>query len=283
MESFAIIPKHPEGFGSLLQYALAGYFLAQQCGKQYCHIPFSFEHGSQEGKNQEDWNRELNLAITNLFVPNCLLASERVIFINPDKWPLESIVRYKPEKLAELSTFYHNKNKRPTYFDKTKINIAIHARTFNSTDCDPSEFRECFDKGGVSDQFMSAMISQLSNLFSKCHFHVYVKTKSKAEHYTSIPNVYLHCDGSILDDLHHMIEADLLIMSKSSYSVVASYYRKGPCLMRSHYGFATPPNVLFVQNDKLDSDQTNIIAKFSLNALIDRTVIKNKSKTEICN
>jgi hypothetical protein len=57
------------------------------------------------------------------------------------------------------------------------------------------------------------------------------------------------------------IEADLLIMSKSSYSAVASYYRQGPSLMRERYGYATPPGVMFVQEDRLSSEQASELTR----------------------
>ena len=264
MEALTVIPSTPEGFGSLLQYALATYIIADQQGLPYLHSEFKFEHGSQEGKDEKAWNDELNEAV-NLFVP-CHKFKDRephrVGVIRPEKWYLENAIKNRSLVINGLRARYHTLNNISCHFNKSKVNIAIHARTFNSTDCDLSSFREYVKYGSESDLFLLAMIKQLSTTFSNCEFHLYVKSRELVAHYATIPNVYIHSDTSLLSDLHHMIVADLLIMAKSSLSAIASYYRTGPSLIRESYGYAVPSTVLFVNDNKLNDEQINTLQPF---------------------
>lgn len=252
MSALTVVPSSPEGFGSLLQFALATYFLAEQNGIGYYHTPFVFEHFQQEGKTQEEWNSELNQAIIQLFIPR-VSQSNQILYVRPEKMPLEFTIRNRPEKLNDLVNAYWNRVNRSSYFDNSFFNVAIHARTFNSTDCDNSEFREYVSPGSLSDIFILSMIEQFQNVYSRIKFHVYAKTRALVEHYGTNPNVILHCGDNLLDDLHHMIIADVLIMSKSSLSAVASYYRRGPSLIRESYGYATTPKTIFVHNCDLSN------------------------------
>jgi len=285
MQSLTVVPNAPEGFGSLLQFALATYLLAERNGLGYYHTPFTFEHYQQEEKTPEQWNSELNTAIIEKFIPR-VSNQGTVMAVRPEKLPLEFTVRNQPEKLNDFFSAYWNRANHPSYFDNSVINVAIHARTFNSTDCDNSEFRELLAPGSISDNFILAMINQLQNIFSgapsspvppriepetqgseetkvpefpRIKFHIYAKTSALVAHYANNPNVIMHCEGNLLDDLHHMIIADLLIMSKSSLSLVASYYRKNPSLIRESYGYATTPETLFVRNNLLTENQINVI------------------------
>ena len=145
MEPLTVVPSAPEGFGSLLQYALATYYLALWDRRRYAHTPFSFDHHEQEGKDPVEWNRELNDALVQRFVPNCLLEAEGALAMRPEKWPLELALR-RLHEVAQLAEFYHARSPAPS-FDLSRVNVAIHARTFNSTDCDTSDFREYVEPG----------------------------------------------------------------------------------------------------------------------------------------
>lgn len=258
MQCLTVVPQSSEGFGSLLQFALSTYLLAKRNGLNYHHTPFVFEHYQQEGKTPEEWNLELNRAIIQKFIPQ--ISDQGIITnIHPEKFPLEFTVRNEPEKLNEFVTTYWSRITQSSYFDNSFLNVAIHARTFNSTDCDSSEFRELLSPGSISDVFILAMIDQLQNIFPRIKFHIYAKTPLLVFHYANNLNVVLHCDGNLFDDLHHMITADLLIMSKSSLSLVASYYRKGISLIREMYGYATTPSTLFVHDNILSESQINVI------------------------
>lgn len=258
MQSLTVIPQAPEGFGSLLQFALATYLLAERNGMNYHHTPFTFEHYQQEGKTPEQWNLELNAAIIQKFIPR-ISNQENVAAVRPEKLPLEFTVRNHPEKLDDFVSAYWSRANQSSYFDNSFVNVAIHARTFNSTDCDNSDFRELLSPGSISDIFILAMIDQLQHIFPRIRFHIYAKTASLVSHYARNPNIVLHCEGNLLDDLHHMITADLLIMSKSSLSLVATYYRKGVSLIRESYGYATTPNTLFIHNNTLAESQIVVI------------------------
>lgn len=257
--SITVVPIKPEGFGSLLQFALAAYFVAKQSGLAYTHSKFSFEHSTQEGKSQEQWDRELNDAISNFFIP-CISSDNNPQAIYPEKFPLEYTIQNNPKNLEELKSYYRDRTRDiPCYFEPGKINIAIHGRTYNSTDCDPSDFRELLSTGSISDLFIQNMIQQLTAWFPAAKFHLYIKTSSAVPHYRDMSNVIIHDQSSVLEDLHHMIKADLLIMAKSSMSLIASYYRTGPCFVNQRYGYATPSNVMFVQNGKISEDQKSTI------------------------
>jgi hypothetical protein len=258
MQAITVVPPISEGFGSLLQYALATYLLAEKNGLNYYHTPFTFEHCQQEGKTQEEWDLELNQAIIQLFVPRTVQGGE-ICNVCPEKFPLEFTIRNDPEKLNDFANSYWSRVNRQSYFDNSLVNVAIHARTFNSTDCDNSDFRELLSSGSISDNFILAMIDQLQNIFPRIKFHIYAKTRASVQHYENNPNVILHCESNLLDDLHHMIIADLLIMSKSSLSAIASYYRRNPSLIREYYNYATTPATIFIHDNMLTEFQINLL------------------------
>lgn len=276
MEALTVIPSNPEGFGSLLQFALSAYIVAREKGIPYVHSEFQFEHATQEGKNEKEWNAELNNAVKS-FVP-CHVFKDRephnVGVMRPEKLFLEIALRNRSPIFRELSNRYLELNKTPCYFDKSRVNIAIHARTFNSTDCDTSSFREYVKPGSESDTFLLEMIRQLSAAFPGCYFHLYAKDKNMVAHYATISNMHIYSETSLLSDLHHMIVADILIMAKSSLSLIASYYRSGPSLIRESYGYAVPPTVSFVHNNELkQSDILGLILCYGDPLLVKKEVI----------
>jgi hypothetical protein len=276
------ILKIPEGIGSVLQYLLNVYLFCFLNNKNYVHTFVILEHNQQENQTLEDWNKMWNDIIISQFIPSnkvilnsatqILLGREhqralkqnieenQIHYIPPLKKYLDDNLNKNKEFLEHLSDNYRITNiNTPCYFDKSKINIAIHIRNFLSTDTDldPKNIREYFKSGSISDIFFRNMIEQITNIFPNSMFYLYCKSNKLLEEY-KYNNIIVKSDSKLQEDLHHMILADIFIMSKSSLSIIANYYRNKISIIRQGIWHTVNKNTIIIDTKLSDEDLIRI-------------------------
>jgi predicted O-methyltransferase YrrM len=261
-----------EGFGSIFQHILDTYLYSKDNNLIYKHLPMVFEHGEYENMSKDDWNKYINNLIINemLIYDENNIDNKNVIIRESNKSYLDKVLNNHHQLFKNLYNNYISKSKVKSYFDKSKINIAIHMRVFTKTDCDNIEIRELFSPNSVSDNFISNIIKQLDSVIPNACFHIYFNggDVKNIEKYKK-DNVILHCSTPLTEDLYHMITSDIFIMAKSALSSIVNYYHQGISIIREKYWHTNNIKTLVVSNLKLSNDQ---IEKIKMNINIKKCV-----------
>jgi hypothetical protein len=124
-------------------------------------------------------------------------------------------------------------------FKPNSINIAVHIRKFLKTDPVPLDFneynwRKWYEKGNTTDIFFQTIIKNLVSILPNAFVHIYSQGEKEIfNHFFDIsPNISIYTNNSIMHDLIHLSHADILVMSKGSYSRLANFYSSGVKIIR---------------------------------------------------
>ena len=273
MNYITCILSGKEGFGSRFESILSCYLLSKLKGLKFVYTNIkNFEHMSWGNYlSQESWDELVNMYISNVFLPrnDVLLYEELPGNTNKVHLPttdfnfnnynntlflsgnVPEIKKYLNEEInnnldiiEELKTNYFKNINIQTYYDKNKINIALHIRRFTKTDCCNSRTRELYEKGNSYDLYYYNMICTIKEIIKNIplEFHIFTQIDSDDidffKHYLDLEDEYskiiIHTGNDLFSDMHHMITADILIMAISSFSIIANYrsrrfYRRTSC------------------------------------------------------
>lgn len=144
--------------------------------------------------------------------------------------------------LKRIQFNYDQTRKEKTFhYNEDRLNVAIHIRKGDIVN-DPTKFK-------TNDYYFRVM-EQIQDVLEDLHlnydFHIFSEGRLKIdfpeltwfnrhrkqtkfkEHekgkWKITKNIYVHLNGDPQEDLHHLIKADILVMSKSCYSHVAGLY-----------------------------------------------------------
>ncbi len=256
-----------EGSGSMIEYLLSTYLLAQRYKLNFFYTPMQFiGHGIHNGIGQKEWDDQWNNYIQKCMLPRLsrladpkdskkkmkrISSYEKFIEVlgkTEVPWDLNlnfkqklhySNLSFLTDKLDQLRQWYHQNS---GHLDGTEFDhdpdlkglvkdAAIHIRRFTSTDCDPNNVRELYAPGNYMQTFFINVIKSLKALTSNggplIQIHIYSQGR-ESEFLAFLPlGVTLHLDEHPIKTLHQMIKADILVMSKSSFSYVAGIYSRG--------------------------------------------------------
>lgn len=246
----------PDGFGSQTQKLLNTVVEALVNNKKYYWTDIVFEHAEIENKTNEEWNKELNKFLRDYFIPSNILTDDSSSLIERPgihKDILDAYVKQYPRILQLFQQYYHNA--APKIFNENGPHIVIHARTLNPTDYERSEtsirWRGYFSKSSNSYQWTKIIMGQLRSIFPNCKMYLSCLDNQQ----NNISDCINISNMSLVDMMHHMIQADILIMAFSAFSAVASYYRTKPSIMRESFAHPLPPNVIFSSQQGLNNEQ----------------------------
>jgi hypothetical protein len=195
---------------------------------------------------------------------------ENVLFrlTNPTylKTILDQSIYRLPRVRKHIVNNYRSKT-NPTDFSPG-VNIAVHIRRYMKSDSDPGKWRELYKVGNNVDIYFQNIIKDLSNLLPTAIIHVYSQGDEKLyEHYKELtPNLKLYLTNTAEHDLLHLAHADILVMSKGSYSRIANFYSNGIKLIRERSWPTLTEDSMLVQASGLltDKQKSFIINKVSL-------------------
>lgn len=274
-----INPK--DGIGSIMEYILGVFFFAKQHNLEYIHTDLEYIHHNKN--NDSDWLDYWNNYIKNIFLPGVKSLSDckyitlkkisirsiqsdhedQVIYqIRPDwlKWHLDQQLNKQTDLRQLIVSNYKSKTILSDF--KEGINIAVHVRRFMPADCDRGAWREYYMPGNSASIFFINIIKNLISLLPNAHIHIYSQGETNMfEEFLQIKgNVYLYVDNSAEHDLAHLAHADILVMSKGSFSRLANIYSDGIKLIRGEPTTKLSPNSLYIpKNGELSVKQASLI------------------------
>lgn len=287
LSKLTVINLPKDGIGSLLEYILGGLFFSHHRGLTYVHTnPHDIEHNKDMCK--KEWLKYWDSYIKTVLLPDIgdsknfkgsiidithlshVTNKENVLFrlTNPSylKTVLDKSIYLFPRVRKHIVNNYLSKT-NPTDFSQG-INIAVHIRRYMKSDSDPGKWRELYEVGNHVDIYFQNIINDLSILLPTANIHVYSQgDETLYDHYKKItPNLKLYLTNTAEHDLLHLAHADILLMSKGSYSRIANFYSLGIKLIRECSGPTLTEDSVFVQASGLltDNQKSFILNKVSL-------------------
>ena len=266
---FTAQPNLGAGIGHQMANWIAGYWFAKQFDLSFAHIPFSTEKweyflgfGLGEPQVNELLKKGYKKRRLPLFKEGNLKEVERI----------KKIISYysgcKVVLICEQDQFYRNQYgvmpdiqakffKAPArkedqlIFDKTHTNIAIHVRRGDILE-DPNN-PNLQMRYIANDYFKKVLDQVLEKLKTNNPIHIYFFSQGKPEDYPEFKeyqNLHWCLDMGAQESFLHMVYADVLITSKSSFSYKPALLNKGVkvCPENFWHGYPASKDWILVNN-----------------------------------
>lgn len=138
--------------------------------------------------------------------------------------------------------YWEARRKHPIscFFDTTKLNVAIHIRRGDVTSNSSAKDR------WMNMKVYTNVINQIRNASGDCVvFHIYSDgTIEDLKRLIDLPDIILHLQEDVFSTFHHMVLADVLVASKSSFSALAGHLQHKVKIVQSWNSIANIPSSL---------------------------------------
>lgn len=278
-----------EGIGSVIQWNILLYGIAKKYNVNFYAKPFvNISHYQYNNVQKEKWSKDFteffnlhsprkfdieydfggkNQDLLNFIEEN--KDTDQNISIEVDKqfiidngFPLIEEF-YNKQYLKEIKDgiVYNGES----YFSIKKFNISLHLRTLNS--CDVPTYPDMETYLVYKDaSHIKNIIDILKEKLSDRKVCLYVHSQGEEDIFKDLLElneenfeIVLKLNDHPIDDIYHMLNADLLIMSKSSYSWIAHLLNFNQTLVRENFYQPTYPNRIFLDEDyKFDPSELKL-------------------------
>lgn len=138
------------------------------------------------------------------------------------------------------------------YFIESQFNISLHIRSVNPNDTEFHFNRELY-RHSVDFNRYENLISNLKYKYRDTESHLHIHSQGdldKFKNYLRFSSenfkISLHINQNPWSDIYHMANSDLLIMSNSSFSHIASLMNSNQIIVRDNFWHITYPNSIKV-------------------------------------
>lgn len=270
-------PNPGAGIGHQMANWMAGYHLAKLFGLQFANIQFSRYHHPWV---PTPWNDLLGFGIGEAQYSDLLRQGHKKVllpmFNELDKEQIAVIKRiidsYSDQKvvfLCEQDQFYRDlhtlipdlqrkfysapaREKDKLVYSRENFNIAIHVRRGDIM-ADPQN--ESLRQRYLSNEYFERVLTQvLERVKTDKPIHIYFFSQGKPEDYlefSKYENLHWCMDMRATDSFLHMVYADLLITSKSSFSYKPALLNRGikVCPKNFWHGYPEAEDWIMVDDD----------------------------------
>lgn len=264
---FAARPNPGAGIGHQLANWIAGYWFAEQFGLLFAHIPFS---NSRIPYTESSWENFLGFGCGETPMEELVKTKGYRIVrlpmfgedVEKDVRMIRRIIRsYTHRKvvfLAEQDQFYENqygvmealqkkfrnapvKRERLLYEGDEGIHIAVHIRRGDVTEnsSNPNIRMRWLDAG-----YYRKVLEQLLGKLEGENPQIYIFSQGTREDFQAdfpFPNVHYCMDMTAQNTFWHLTQADILIISKSSFSYKPALLSDGIIIAPKHFWHGYPP------------------------------------------
>ena len=227
-----------DGTGSQIQRRLSIWAYCKLNNLKYVHTPlFKLEHNYEKDELFEDkWENFFNISQGELKLED--VASSQLSYVDSmNKYFDENGPDLYDEVRNEFRKKYFMTEKPKLVFEEGITNIAVHIRRGDLMTVHRNTRKRRF----TSDEYFISLMSKFNEeLRGNCKFYIYTQTpqlKSEiqrqhneterdlfANYRNRNMNIELVIDGCPFSDFHHLISADVLVTSKSSFSYVPALF-----------------------------------------------------------
>lgn len=241
-------PNPDAGIGHQLANWISGYWWSSHFSLHFAHVPFSnpmWDFFLGFGENEVKLSDLLKFGYKRVRLP---LFSE---FNSEEMKMVQGIIRsYGNSKVVfvcELDQFYKaqfqvSSNIQEKFFssparkddklifNKENFNIAIHVRRGDIAIGQINKNPNLLMRWQNNDYFVNTLRNTLSSLETKKQIFIYIFSQGEDndfEEFKEFPNLVLCLKMNAIDSFLHMVNADVLITSKSSFSYKPALLNKG--------------------------------------------------------
>lgn len=275
---FAAKPNPGAGIGHQMANWIAGYCFAKKFNLYFAHIPFS----------DPTWEKFLGFYRGEKFFNELKREGFKIVRIplfdennESEITKIRKIIDYYGGKkviiLAEQDQFYRNQYdamevlQKKFYscpdrvndkliFEKENINIAVHVRRGDILQNGKKENPNLTMRFQGNDYFEKALNIALSKITSKESIHIYIFSQGNENDFAEFKkydNVHFCLDMNAKNSFLHMVNADILITSKSSFSYKPALLNKGIKICPENFWHGYPQNQSWI----LLNDAGEVISK----------------------
>lgn len=270
-------PNPGAGIGHQLANWMAGYHLAQRFGLKFAHIPFSGQH---HPFRPNEWEALLGFGEGEAVYKNLLMGGVKRVLLprfnvsNEDEVAVirRIIASYADEPvvfLCEQDQFYRDlhtlipqlqhkfyaapaRSADRLIFDSSHYNIAIHVRRGDIM-ADPSNPNLAM-RYLSNDYYEKVLRQALRRIHTDKPVHIYFFSQGQPADYPEFAkyaNLHWCMEMSATLSFLHMVYADLLITSKSSFSYKPALLNRGLKISPRYFwhGYPDSPDWLLADNE----------------------------------
>ena len=245
-----------EGVGAQYQRIIGILAICNMYNFKYVHKKIKVGHNANNVKNWDDkWDDFFNLKILGSPAPNNYnlykenihtltdVMLERMIYnnyINENDDQLIGLIRvdkicdldpdtYYGSLIYILRDIYYKKNIDYILDYKNNVtNIAIHIRVYNEIDIIDNNMCD-FQENGIrfsgTVEYYKNLINKLNKKYPNSMIHIFTQKSNNNEKLSKLSNnIIMYIDTDTFHTMHHLINANVLVMCKSSFSYVAALY-----------------------------------------------------------
>jgi hypothetical protein len=276
---YTAIPHSGAGIGHQMANWIAGHWFARQFGLQFAHAPFSnekWEHflgfGVKE-KGVEDLlsngYKKVKLPLFDEYNPAEVALtkdiissyrSQRVVFL------AEQDQGYKDQfgLIDELRAKFHNVPSRKNdvlIYSKANFNIAIHVRRGDIVVGQVNQNPNLLLRWQDNSYFERVLSSVVNHIHPQKTIAIYLFSqgvRSEFPEFEKYKNIHYCLDMNAQDSFLHMVNADMLITSKSSFSYKPALLCNGVKIAPKNFWHGYPATqdwILVDDNGQFDTQQ----------------------------
>ncbi len=284
VQYFTAIPNPGAGIGHQMANWIAGYWFAQQFGLQFAHTPFS----------NPRWDAFLGFGENEISVADLIHAQGykkvRIPLFDENKdAEIEQIKKifeaYRAQKVvfvAEQDQFYHDqfgvqealqdkfhnaKSRKDDalVFDSNYFNIAIHVRRGDITIGQLNKNPNLLMRWQDNDYFVNTLTKVVANVKTDKPLKIYLFSQGKRAdfpEFEQFENLVFCLDMGAQDSFLHMVYADLLITSKSSFSYKPALLGKGMVISPENFWHGYPKSDTWIRATEAGDFNTDILKAY---------------------
>jgi hypothetical protein len=242
------IPNSGAGIGHQIANWTAGYWFAQQFGLQFAHFPFSTEKWENFlgfGEKEINIEKLLSLGYSKVKLP--LFKEYNATEFELQKKIIASYSNKKVVFVAEQDQFYRNqfgviefiqekfhnapsRKKNQLIYNPNHFNIAVHVRRGDIVSGQKNQNLNLQMRWQGNNYFEKVLANVLSTIRTDKPISIYLFSQglpSDFPEFDKFRNLHFCLDMNAQDTFLHMVFADLLITSKSSFSYKPALLNRG--------------------------------------------------------
>lgn len=274
---FAAKPNPGAGIGHQMANWIAGYWFAKRFGLRFAHIPFS--HAS-EPFSPDEWDvflgfgeNEVNAFELKKKGYRCVLLpffdENNEEHIKVIQNIIESYSGQQVLFIEEQDQFYHDqygvmddlqkkfynspaRNGQNLIYDEKCYNIAIHVRRGDIIQKAGENNPNLTMRWLENDYFVNALKNTLKIVKTDKPIAIFLFSQGKQEDYSEFAeyeNVHYCLDMSAMDSFLHMVYADAIITSKSSFSYKPALLNRGLKFCPANFWHGYPDELSWILLD----------------------------------
>lgn len=266
---YSAVPNPGAGIGHQIANWIAGYWFAEQFGLKYAHTPFSDENwerflgfGDDETRTRDlirNGHRIIRLPLFNEFKPKevqlnqCIIGSyinNKIIFVAEQ----DQFLKDQFKVMNAIKSKFYNAEARSQnrlIYSRDNFNIAIHIRRGDVSNVRKNNPNLTM-RWQNNKYFEEVLASVIGGLKQRKPIAIYIFSQGVREdflEFEKFENVTFCLGMNVQESFLHLVYADLLITSKSSFSYKPALLNNGIKVCPKNFWHGYPDTEDFLMAD----------------------------------